>query len=197
MLDALDITEEEAAGLTELAALELAAAKEFSARSLAVGDPKLATELARTAQRHGRGYRQTLAMKQRLKREITQAAAEAPEAPKPHVPRDSQRIKARVDELRDPLQRVIWTEHEKPDPPEDEDDDLAGYHFRLLEERLRTLSRDNSFGQQPLDDHVVEVARGLGLCEASAARWRDLPEVPDHAFIDWPDDEDEDDEDTS
>jgi hypothetical protein len=74
MLDALDITEAEAAGLTELAALDLAMARRFAERAQAAEDPEVANRLARSYQRAARSYRQTLALKARLKREIAQAA---------------------------------------------------------------------------------------------------------------------------
>ena len=191
MLDALDITEEEARGLSELAAVELAAAKEFSARSLAVGDPKLATELARTAQRHARSFRQTLAMKMRLKREMIRAAAETPETPeppKPHVPRDGARIKARREELMPALERVVWSEYEWDEPPDPEDDEVSLHFARAYNWILNVSARDNGFGLQPLDDHVVEAARALKLCETAAANWRNLPDPPDRAYVNtgWP-----------
>src|SRR6185312_4777315 len=133
MLDALTITEAEAAGLSELAALDLVMAREFAARAQAAEDPQVANDLARSYQRVARSYRQSLALKVRLQREIVRAEHEAP--PPPPIPRDAARIAERVEALRGPVQRVIWAEHEPADPPED-DDGLAGYFFDLLEERL-------------------------------------------------------------
>ena len=45
MLDALTITEAEAAGLSELAALDLAMARDFAARARAAEDPEVANDL--------------------------------------------------------------------------------------------------------------------------------------------------------
>jgi hypothetical protein len=178
MLDALTITEAEAAGLCELAALDLAMARDFAARAQAAEDPETANDLARSYQRMARSYRQSLALKVRLQREIARAASEAP--PPPPVPRDAARIEARVEELRGPVQRVIWAEHE---PAElDDADDLSAYFFDLLEERLHLYARDNRFGLQPLDDHIVAVCRALDLDETIARSWRDLPDPPDEAF---------------
>jgi hypothetical protein len=150
-----------------------------------VGDPKLATELARTAQRHARSFRQCLAMKLRLKREMIRAAAEtppAPEPPTPHVPRDGARIRARREELWPALERVVWAENEWDEPP-DPDEDEASLHFaRAYNWIVNTAARDNGFGLQPLDDHVVEAARALKLCETAAANWRNLPDPPDRAY---------------
>src|SRR5690348_4163722 len=122
MWDALSITEEEAAGLSELAASDLALAKAFAARAHAAEDPEVANAFVRSAQRMARSYRQTLALKVRLAREIGRAEREAEAvaadrlANPPPIPRDDARIEARVEELRPAIQRVIWAEHEPADP---------------------------------------------------------------------------------
>ena len=180
MLDALTITEAEAAGLAELAALDLAMARDFAARARAAEDPDVANALARSYQRMGRSYRQSLALKVRLAREIAQADREPSPLPPP-VPRDEARSEARVAEIRRPLQRVIWAEHE-PAEGADPDDDVAGHYFDLLEERLELYSRDNRFGLEPLDDHVVSLCRAMALDVRLARRWRELPDPPPEAF---------------
>src|SRR6267154_1931681 len=113
MLDALTITEAEAAGLSRLAALDLAMAEDFAARAQGERDPDVASDLARSYQRMARSYRQSLALKVRLAREIARAerdVAETPPPPLPPFPRDEARIDARIEELRGPVQRVIWAE---------------------------------------------------------------------------------------
>src|SRR5215207_3703096 len=102
MLDALNITEEEAAGLAELARHDLAMARHFAERAHAAEDPAVANRLARSYQRAARSYRQTLALKARLKRDLQRAAAEAP---KPEKPIDSAVV--RGNELRCAVERVI------------------------------------------------------------------------------------------
>jgi hypothetical protein len=57
MLDALTITEAEAAGLCELAALDLAMARDFAARAQAAEDPEIANNVARSYQRMARSHR--------------------------------------------------------------------------------------------------------------------------------------------
>ena len=185
MLDALTITEAEAAGLCELAALDLAMARDFAARAKAAQDPEVANALARTYQRTGRSYRQSLALKVRLAREIAQAASQPP--PPPPVPRDEARIETRIAEIRGPLHRVIWAEHE-PAEGADPDDDVSGHYFDLLEERLEVYCRDNRFGLEPLDVHVVSLCRAMALDVSFARRWRELPDPPTAAF-DHPDDD--------
>ena len=179
MLDALTITEAEAAGLCELAALDLAMARDFAARAKAAQDPEVANALARTYQRMGRSYRQSLALKVRLAREIAQADRE----PSPPIPRDEARIEARIAEIRRPVQRVIWAEHE-PAETADPLDDLAGEVFELLDARLDILARDNRFGLEPLDVHVGSICRSLGLDVSLARRWRELPDPPQVAVAD-------------
>ena len=104
MLDALTITEAEAAGLSELAALDLAMARDFAARAQAAEDPDTANDLARSYQRMARSYRQSLALKVRLQREIARAERAAPPPapppPQPLSPDEKDRIDARVEELR-------------------------------------------------------------------------------------------------
>ena len=184
MLDALTITEAEAAGLSELAALDLAMARDFAARAQAAEDPETANDLARSYQRMARSYRQSPALKVRLAREIARAEREPP-AP---ILRDEARIEARIEEIRGPVQRVIWAEHEPADPSEiDGDTDLSGDFFDLLEQLLDLYARDNRFGLEPLDVHVVSLCRSLGLDTTLARRWRELPDPPGEAFND-PDD---------
>ena len=194
MLDALNITEAEAAGLAELAALDLAMARSFAARAQAAEDPQVANDCGRSYQRAARSYRQTLALKVRLQREVARAAAEAPTPapapppPRPHVPRDCARINTRLGQVRGALHRVIWAEHEPAEPLEWEEDDVAGYHFERLDHHLDRLAEDNACGlDQPLDEHILQVCRALRLCEAFAAKWRDLPDPPPEAYIDWDD----------
>src|SRR5216684_1486053 len=101
MLDALTITEDEAAGLSELAALDLAMARDFAARAQAAEDPETANDLARSYQRMARSYRQSLALKVRLQREMVRAERDAP--PPAPAARDEARIEARVAALRGPV----------------------------------------------------------------------------------------------
>src|SRR3982750_477928 len=75
MLDALNITEEEALGLAELAQHDLALARDFARRAQAAEDADEANRLARSYQRAARSYRQTLALKARLRRDLAQADA--------------------------------------------------------------------------------------------------------------------------
>ena len=168
MLDALTITEAEAAGLSELAALDLAMARDFAARAQAAEDPQVASDLARSYQRVARSYRQSLALKLRLQREIARAEREAIEAPAPIGP---VAVRRRLDELREAVTRVAFSEYEAPD-----DEEARDFVLEALEGALFGDGADPDFARQPLDEHVVQLCRGLGLSPRLAARWRELPE---------------------
>ncbi|MBS0332802.1 MAG: hypothetical protein JSS35_08555 [Proteobacteria bacterium] len=192
MSDALLITEAEAAGLSELAALDLAMARDFAARAQAAADADEANALARSYQRMARSYRQSLALKAKLRLETIHADRETPgrrpgsgpaSAATPPVltPEDEARIDARADDLHDAVERVIWAEHEPADPAElDPEDDAVSYHLDLLDERLAQQMLDPGFGREPLDAHVAALCRSLGLDPDLARRWRELPQ-PDFA----------------
>ena len=197
MLDALTITEAEAAGLSRLAALDLAMAEDFAARARAAEDPDIANDLARSYQRMARSYRQSLALKLRLAREIAaveRLAAATPPPPLPPIPRDDDRIDVRVEELRPAIQRVIWAEHEPADWNEPDENNLCGYFLDLLEDRLRERAKNNRFGLEPLDDHVIALCADMTLSTRLARRWRDLPDPPPEGLRALEADEEEDDE---
>ena len=198
MSDALAITEAEAAGLAELAALDLAMARDFAARAQAAEDPETANALARSYQRMARSYRQSLALKAKLRLDTQAAERETPARRfgstghdrGPPVPppiwddENDLRIDLRAEELHDAVVRVIWAEHEKADheTPEDErpENDPRNRAFERFAERLDAAVRDPDFGLEPLDDHVAAMCRALDLDPDLARRWRDLPEPAWH-----------------
>jgi hypothetical protein len=179
MLDALDITEADAAGLSELAALDLAMAKDFAARAQAAEAPQVANELARSYQRMARSYRQSLALKVRLKREIVRAAQEIPPDPV-----DEDRIARRISEVREPMQKILWNVHQHREAPEREAlvfcEDLDD-----LDAVLRERAERPDFGQAPLDDDIVAVCAEFDIPEIVARAWRDLDRPPGRHFLDW------------
>jgi hypothetical protein len=176
MWDALSVTEAEAAGLSELAALDLAMARDFAARAQAAEDAETANDLARSHQRMARSYRQSLALKVRLQREMAQAMRDAPASGPPHQARAYDRVR----ELQGAVQREIFAEREaaEPSPMDDSFDDCL---LDLLEERLAHLACADGFGLEPLEAQASAVCRELGLDPALAARWRELPDLGDGA----------------
>jgi len=174
MLDALAITEEEAAGLAELAALDLAMAKDFAARARAAEDPATANDLGRSYQRMARSYRQTLALKMRLAREMASHDRETIAERRARSGRPSASGLKRADELRDAVERVAWAEHEGP-----EREATCDFVLEMLEEALAEDALDPAFARRPLDALVADTCHELGLDPKLAARWRDLPDPPD------------------
>jgi len=185
--DTIDAAE---AMLAKLAGLDLSLAQHVHACAMATDDTQEVAELARAYQRIARSMRQSLALHARLKRERERDRRENPPPP---PARDEARIRRRIDELRQPVQRVIWAEHEHPEDEHPEQDGLAGYYFDLLEERMHIRAGDDAFGLEPLDDHIARLCRDLGLAEELARTWRDLPDPPPEALLP-PDEDDEGDE---
>src|SRR4051794_32581028 len=122
MLDALNITEEEAQGLCELAQHDLALARDFARRAQAADDADEANRLARSYQRAARSYRQTLALKARLQRALAAAARVQATTPRPKP--GGAAVARRIGELRTALTRLAWDEAERPEDerPETESD---------------------------------------------------------------------------
>ena len=101
----------------------------------------------------------------------------------PPVPRREDRVRARADDLREAVERVIWAEHEPIEAEGPEADDACDRLFGRLEEQIGLLRRDARFAQAPLDEQVHDVRRTLGLDAALAGRWRELPD-PEDTFLD-------------
>jgi hypothetical protein len=194
MWDALDITEEEAQGLAEIARHDLELARDFARRALAAEDNDEANRLARSYQRAARSYRQTLAVKARLKRDLAAAARVQADTPKPRP--GGAAVARRIGELRTALMRLSWDE---TDPPETEGEAsefvAACEEFACRREDVELVITQAcvkpDFGAAPLDDDVLRVAMDLGLSPEAVARWRELPDPPQAALdtevekLDW------------
>jgi hypothetical protein len=99
--------------------------------------------------------------------------------------RDARRIAARKAELLGPLRRIAWSEYEDHDC----DEEIEAF-FADLEDTLDGDAQQNAFGlvyeddawtEEPLEAHLAGLCWRLGLPEAAAALWRDLPDPPRHA----------------
>ena len=185
MLTALDITEEEALGLAEIARHDLALARSFAARAQAAEDADEANRLARSYQRAARSYRQTLALKARLKRDLAAAAQTTANTPRPKP--GGAAVARRIGELRTALTRLAWDEAERPET-EDESVDFAnaaevfGWYCQDVEGIITEACLKDDFCDAPLDDDVARLALDLGFDPAAIPRWRDLPDPPKAAF---------------
>lgn len=118
-----------------------------------------------------RSVRQSVALEARLAR---QQALDAREAERAEAGRPSRRpgaaeISRRASAVRSAVTRVIWDEAE--------DDDSATWLEDALNEELGGACLRDDFCAETLDDHIVRLCQGLGLSEAAARRWRDLPDA--------------------
>jgi hypothetical protein len=162
-------------------------AKDFAARAQAAEDPAVASDLARSYQRVARSYRQTLALKMRLAREMASHAREvAPGASQtPHAASNGlpaapgPMAQRRADEVHAAVVRVAWNEYEKP-----EDEAARDFILGLLDDALVDLAPEPGFAQRPLDELVAEACDLVGLDPENAARWRNLPDPPPQAAPD-------------
>ena len=170
MLDALDITEAEAAGLSELAALDLSMARLFAARAEAAEDPQVQNELARSYQRMARSYRQTLALKIKLKRDLEQAARDQVRSPEAS---DAARVEARKQQVRQAIERVAWDEYE----PYDKLD-----AFVELERYMNEEAREPGFVAHPLPLVVARLCLALNV---DPPPLDPEPQPPPPAGTDW------------
>ena len=186
MLDALNITEEDALGLAELAQHDLALARDFARRALAAEESEEASGLARSYQRAARSYRQSLALKVRLRRELAATAQVQANTPRPRP--GGAAVARRIGEVREALLRLAWNEAERPEDEREsaEWDESAAetfaFHRHGLEEAIAEDGLKDSFGDEPLDDHVARLALDLGFPPDAIAGWRDLADPPQAAL---------------
>ncbi len=194
MLDALNITEEDALGLVELAQHDLALARDFARRALAAAESEEASGLARSYQRAARSYRQSLALKVRLKRELAAAAQVQANPPRPRP--GGAVVARRIGEVRDALLRLAWNEAERPEDERESaewDESVAetfAFHRQGVEEAIAEDCLKDSFCDEPLDDHVARLALDVGFPPDAIAGWRDLADPP-QAALDFEPEEDE------
>lgn len=197
VLDALDITEEEAQGLGEIARHDLALARDFARRAQAAEDADEANRLARSYQRAARSYRQTLALKARLRRDLAQAGVAEPQVqagpPRPRA--DAAAVARRKGDLSAALLRLAWEEAERPEVEGEAVDPAdAREMFCELREGVREIVAEaglrDDFCDPAVDDQVAALALGLDFAPEAIARWRDLPDPPAAAFGAWAEDPD-------
>ena len=176
MLESLDITEAEIAGIGELAMHDLAMARGFAARAQAAEDPEVANSLARSYQRMARSYRQTLLLKVRLKRELTREAND-----KPPPPRDMAKVRRRMDDLRGPMMRIMWADYEPEEAADalETEGGVTAQDLSRLEHWMKLrAAQDPDFGEAPLDDDILSLTHDLGIPVEAGLNWRDLPDPP-------------------
>ena len=151
MSDPLAITDEEALGLARLAQAQLRLATRLSERALDEPDVDAACRLARASERVARGYRQSLLLKSRLKRDQDVAQREAARNPVPRTPQQQARVNQRIRDVHAAVERVIEEQAETLDG-EDADNILE-----WLVETLEEEGRDDGFLAEPVETQIARM----------------------------------------
>lgn len=157
MIDPLAITDEEAEGLSRLAQAQLRLATRLSERALDEPDVDAACHLARASERVARGYRQSLLLKTRLKRDRDAAAREAAVAPGGRTVHEQSLINQRIREVYAAVDRVIAEHAEALD--DEEVDDMRTFLLGTLEDE----SHDHGFLDEPIEAQIVRMREMFDL----------------------------------
>jgi len=150
MDDAAPIADRDQVILAELAELGLELAYSLQRRAQAAEDEAMAG-LARAFHVVGRSVRQSLALKAKLAADRARQRREACEAARAETVR---RVARRAEQVRAAVTSLIWTEAERPDAEELEQD---------LEALIEVDSVSDDFLAAPLPEHVARIAGDLGL----------------------------------
>jgi hypothetical protein len=164
MSDPLAITDEEAEGLARLAQAQLRLATRLSERSLDEPDVDAACRLARASERVARGYRQSLLLKSRLKRDRDAARREAATHPVARTPLEQARVNKRIRDVCHAVERLVAERAESFDG--EEIDDMLTFALDTLEEE----ARDDGFLAEPMEAQVARLCDTLGLPAPASAR---------------------------
>lgn len=169
MSDPLAITDEEAEGLARLAQAQLRLATRLSERALDEPDVDAACRLARASERVARGYRQSLLLKSRLKRDRDAGAREAAAAgPLPRSPQQQARVNQRIRDVHAAVERLI-VEHAEAF----EHDDMRVLLMDILEED----GQDESFVAEPIEAQIARMCEMLDLPAPMVAMTTEPPEA--------------------
>ena len=157
MSDLLAITDEEAEGLARLAQAQLRLATRLSERALDEPDVDAACRLARASERVARGYRQSLLLKSRLKRDRDVARREAAAHPVARTAQEQARVNQRIRDVHQAVERLAVERAEALGG--EEIDDMLIFVLDTLEEE----GRDDGFLAEPIEAQVARMCDMLGL----------------------------------
>ncbi|MDB5452187.1 MAG: hypothetical protein JWO33_765 [Caulobacteraceae bacterium] len=136
--------------LAELAAINLAAARDLQGR-MAQADDMTAAALSLALQRTSRSIRQTLALEAKLARDRTLALRDDE---KFEARKTDERLTIRKARLQSAVERLIWTEADG--------DEVHSLIFDL-ENHLDEAILDDAFEATPLETHIQRLCEALGL----------------------------------
>ena len=148
-------TDADEALLDELAGMLMSAARMAHQRMEAAQDEAAFHAAGQTLHRMARSLRQTLALKQRSRREAAQTAHDA--AMQASNRRIEQVIRRR-EVIKAAVERIFWSEHETLDA-----DDAAEPLLDAIAEHCEALTLDPDFLDLPLAAQVARICQAVGL----------------------------------
>jgi hypothetical protein len=154
-------TDADEALLDELAGLLMSAARMAHERMAKAQDEAAFHAAGQTLHRMARSLRQTLALKQRARREADQSRQEA------EMQASNRRIEQviRREVIKAAVERIYWTEHEALDA----DDDAADALLDAIAEHCEAATLDPDFLDLPIAAQVARICQAAGLPVPKAA----------------------------
>jgi hypothetical protein len=185
MIDADALHEAEQQALGQLAQMDLSLAAHLHAEALNAEDTKAKMELVRGYARVSRCVRQTIMLRARLRenRERHLIATTPPARPvstwqdlddAPGLDPVEMRVDGRIMDLQEAASRIV-AQAAPPETPRAERLDGLDRIDAWID---REVEEHEDFGEQPLDEHVLELCRAMRLPEDLARCFRDLPRAP-------------------
>ena len=186
MIDADNLHEAEQQALGQLAQMDLSLAAHLHAEALNAEDPKAKVEFARAYARVSRCVRQTIMLRAKLRENRERhLIATTPPAGRPvstwqdlddvsGLDPVEMRVDGRIMDLQEAASRIV-AQAAPPETPRAERLDGLDRIDAWID---READEHEDFGEQGLDEHVLELCRAMRLPEALARRFRDLPRAP-------------------
>lgn len=156
MFEPLEMNERHGRILAKLSELSLTLAADLHTRALAAEDTDEVAELVNAFHKISRGLRQTMALEARLHRDSAIAAREAAVDDERTRPA---RIERRQAEVRAAVERLIWTEVERDETFEDDDD--AELTVGLVGDLVMEDFTDEDFADTPVAVLVERIRGGV------------------------------------
>ena len=169
-------TDADEALLDELAGMLMSAARMAHERMATAQDDKAFHAAGQTLHRMAHSLRQTLALKQRSKRDAAQTRHEA------EMQASNRRIEQvirRREVIKAAVERIYWTEHEALDA----DDDAADAVLDAIAEHCEAATLDPDFLDLPIAAQVARICQAAGLPVPKAAD--ETPTDPPPADAPW------------
>jgi len=190
MIDADALHDAEQQALGQVAELDLSLVTRLHRLAMEAEDPKEINDYVRSYVRVGRALRQAIMVRARLRLEREKHLAaitpktsplarhepfpDAPDFDPAILDPDELRLDARTLDLQEAAARIVAAA--RPDMPRREREDALDRIDDWID--LQIDRDEDAFGQQPLDDHVVELCEAADLPQVIGRRFRTLPRAP-------------------